>query len=170
MNARVSLLSPTSKASAEYFRDSDKLKRSCTGILLLQGILLLCHPVLAAGTTAGVSLEYLDELLWQLTIYPYVGVGFSYLIFGITRKAWVFFLAPILYWGLSSIAPLDPTFVAPDSPTLLSAAGAWFYWTHVFTIATAYVIFGKTKKVWIFFLAPVAAWVIQIGYLLSISA
>lgn len=105
------------------------------------------------------------SLLLQITLYPVLAVCFAYLIFNITGKASVFFLAPVFYWGLSYVAPIDPTFTPEDSPALLSWAGAWFYGTHLAAIGIVFYWFRKNARAWLFFLAPMVGWVIQIASL-----
>jgi hypothetical protein len=141
--------------------ESYALKQFGAGIIVLQIVLLLCQPVYAQGDTGPPGLDGLDELLILLTIYPFLAVGLSFLIFKATGKAWVFFLAPFFFVGLSMIVLVDPAATPPQSPALLSLAGLWFYWTHFFAIAIVYFFFRRTKKSWLFFLAPIVGWIIQ---------
>lgn len=150
--------------------DSQTLRQFGAGIVVFLNIWLLCQPACAQGDTGPLGLQGLDELLILLTIYPFLGVGLSFLIFKATGKAWVFFFAPFFFVGLSVIAPVDPTSTPPQSPAFFSLAGLWFYWTHIFAIAIVYSIFNKVKKGWLFFLAPVVAWIIQFISLVFIVA
>jgi hypothetical protein len=134
-------------------------------LVILLGVFLLRMPAYAQGDTAGVSFPHLGELLMQLTIYPFIGVALSFLIFKATGKAWVFFFAPLFYFSLSTIAPIDPTFTPANSPNLFSLAGAWFYLTHVVGIAIVYPIYSETKNTRYFFFAPIVGWIIQGGCL-----
>lgn len=131
-------------------------------LIVLTGLSLCCLSAYSQGDTIGVDLRGIGVLLMQITIYPVIGVFLAYLMFNISGKAWVFFLAPVIYWGLSIFAPIDPTFTPEDSPPVFSAAGAWFYWTHVVAIAIVFHWFRRKKKAWLFFLAPVIGWCIQL--------
>ena len=140
-------------------------------LVVFFNVLLICKPAYAQGDTGPVGLQGVGDLRMQLTIYPCVAIGLSFLIFKITGKAWVFFLTPLIIMGLGSIAPIDPTSTSLDLPAFFSWAGAWFYWTHTLAIAIVYSIFNKTKKAWVFLLAPIIGWAIQIGsFVIILSA
>jgi hypothetical protein len=171
MEPRIRLPIPkmaTSTTLVSETDDSYALRWFGAGFVVLQIIWLLCQPAYAQGDTGPPGLEGLDELLILLTVYPFLGVGLSFLIFKATGKAWVFFLAPFFFVGLSVVAPVDPTSTQPQSPAFFSLAGVWFYWTHIFAIAGVYAIFRKTKRSWVFFLAPIVGWIIQFISLLFI--
>ena len=141
-----------SKLSPEFLSRSKSVGST---LVILLNVLSSFKPVYAQGDTGPLGMEGIDELLLHLTIYPLVGVGFSFLLFKATGKAWFFFLAPFFYWWLSTIAPFDPTFPA-------GLAGAWLYLTHILAFAIIYPIFIKTEKVWPFFFAPFIGWAIQL--------
>ena len=100
----------------------------------------------------------LDDLLIFLIVYPYIGIGLTFLLFKATEKAIVFFLAPFVYVGLSIIAPVDPTAPSPQSPEFFSLAGLWFYWTHILAITLVYWVYSKRKQSWLFLMAPIVGW------------
>ena len=102
----------------------------------------------------------------MITIYPFVGIAFSFFLFKITGRALVFFLAPLFYTGLVYLTPIDSTSSASDAPEFFSAAGAWLYWTHILAIAVTYRMYSKNRKVWFFWLSPLIGWAIQIVSLL----
>ena len=141
--------------------DSQTLRQFVAAIVVFLNIWLLCQPACAQGDTGPPGLQGLGDALILLTIYPFLGVGLSFLIFKATGKAWVFFLAPFFFVALTVIAPVDPTSTPPQSPAFFSLAGVWFYWTHIFAIAVMYAIFRKTKKSWLFLLAPIVGWIMQ---------
>lgn len=149
---------------------SHALKPFGAGILVLQFVWLLCQTAYAQGDTGPPGLEGLDEALILLTIYPFLAVGLSFLIFKATGKAWVIFLAPFFHLTLSIIAQVDPTATQPQTPAFFSLAGAWFYWTHIVAIAVVYLVFTRTNKSWLFFLAPILGWTIQFISLVIIVA
>lgn len=125
-------------------------------------VLLACSwlaPALAANATGPPGLQGLSKLIWMIAVYPVVGIGLSWLLFTVVRKPWVFFLAPLLPIAIGEASP------AGDYPRFLSLEGTWFYWTHIAGVAGSYLMFMTTGKVWLFCLAPVIGWIIQVASL-----
>lgn len=121
-------------------------------------VLFLTRPAHAAGETGGIGLT--DEILIVLLLYPFIAMGFSYLLFRTIGKAWVFFLSPFFYMGLTMIASYDAA--DPSSPpAIFSLLGAWLYWTHMLSIAIIFWVFRKLNRAWMFFLAPILNLVVQ---------
>lgn len=109
MEPRIRLPIPKIAASATVVSETDDsyaLRWFGAGLVVLQIIWLLCQPAYAQGDTGPPGLEGLPEMLFLLTIYPFLGVGLSFLIFKATGKAWVFFLAPFFFARLSVISYL----------------------------------------------------------------
>lgn len=173
MKPSVGLTTTKVVASATVVSESHKPyspNRPCAAVIALQIIPLLWQTALAQGDTGPPGLQGLDELLILLIVYPFLGLGLTYLLFKASGKAWVFFLAPLFYVGLSIIAPVDPTATQPQTPAFFSLAGVWFYWTHIVAVAVVYLAFARTNKSWLFLLAPMLGWTIQIISLVFIVA
>jgi hypothetical protein len=113
-------------------------------------------------------MDGLVEMFVVLTIFPFIAIGLSFLIFKATGKAWVFFLAPFIMAGLSVIALAELTSKSAPSPAEFIPFGAWIYGAHLFAVAIVYPFFKRTKKRWLFFLAPIVGWIIQFTSLLFI--
>ena len=128
------------------------------------------QPVLAQGDTGPPGLQALPHALVMLTVFPYAGLVLSYLLFRAFGRAWMFFLAPFFYVGISFLIPFDPSSAEEPAPPLFSAPGAWFYWPHFVGVAAAYFGYRKYGKAAFFFLAPVLAWAIQIVSLMILVA
>jgi hypothetical protein len=86
----------------------------------LLGVLMLGKLAYAAGETGPVGLQGLPEVLLQISIYPFIGIALSFLVFKVTNKAWVFFFAPFFYWGMSTLVPIVPMPAFEDSPARLA--------------------------------------------------
>ena len=131
------------------------------GIFLLQFACLLCKPAYAQGDTGPPGLDGVVEAFIVLAIYPFLTIGLSFLIYKATGKAWVFFLAPFFMVGLSVIGPIELTDRTAPSPVLLIQFGVWAFGAHLLAVAIVYSIFRRTKRSWLFFLAPIVGWLIQ---------
>ena len=157
---------PISKiaASTTLVSETDNLyalKQSGAWLLILQFAWLLYPPAHAQGDTGPPGMDGLVEMFVVVAILPFLAIGLSFLIFKATGKAWVFFLAPFFMAGLSVIGLAELTSKSVPSPTEFIQFGAWVYGAHMLAVAIVYPIFRRTKKRWLFFLAPIVGWVIQ---------
>lgn len=96
----------------------------------------------------------------MLLLYPVLAVGLCYILFRALGQGWMLFLAPLFYRGLTLITAVDPGDPSA-APGLFSIAGLWLYWTHLAGVAVFYPLVRRTRKSWLFLLAPLATWVMQ---------
>lgn len=129
---------------------------------------LLSQSAHAQGDTVPPGLEGLDEMFIVVAVFPFLAIGLSFLIFKVTGKAWVFFLAPFFMAGLAIFGPTGLTPELASPPGLFIKFGAWAYGAHLLAVAIVYYLFGRTKKLWLFLLAPIVGWIIQFISLLFI--
>jgi len=158
----------SSNAIGPAVRNTNLRESSVSKLVAGLCALALCVHAYAAGETGPPGMQGLPAALLMISIYPFVGIALSFVLFKITGKALVFFLAPLFYTGLIYVTPIDPS--SPDSgaPGFFSAAGAWLYWTHILAIAVTYRMYSKNRKVWLFWLSPLIGWVIQVVSLIAL--
>jgi len=143
-------------------------KRLGVVIALPLFVWLLDQSAHAQGDTVPPGLEGLDEMFIVVAAFPVLAIGLSFLIFKVTGKAWVFFLAPFFMAGLTTFGPTELTPELASPPDLFIKFGVWAYGAHLLAVAIVYYFFSRTKKLWLFLLAPIVGWIIQFISLLFI--